>query len=61
MQVTWALDDDDDDDVGGGAGQWSGHGSDDSGDVTFPKSFQHFVPNVCDQLQYEFIWFRLIE
>lgn len=52
MQVPRALDDDDDDDDvgGGGAGQWSGHARDDSGDVSFLKSFQHFVPKVCDQL-----------
>lgn len=50
MRVHWALDDDDDGgggESGGdddGAGQWSGHGGDDTDDVSFPKPFPAVQP-----------------
>lgn len=55
MQVHWALDDDDDD--VGGAGQWSGHGSDHSDDVGFPKSFSS-TSALTSVISSDSIWFN---
>lgn len=51
MLLHWALGDDDDDDDGGdaddGAGQYSGHGGYDDGDVIFFEAFSPFSLIMC--------------